>query len=105
MRKGTTEETGDCFEAALKFIQEKGLEDSNRYTLVHGNIAHLKQEEELNHAWVEEGDIVHEVSKGKHERFLKNKYYEKLRVTKMRKYTLIEALSEGIKYKHWGPWP
>ena len=105
MRKGTTEKTGDCFEAALKFIKEKGLEDPDRYTLVHGNIAHLNQEEEINHAWIEEGDIVHEVSKGKHQRFLNDRYYEKFKVTKTRKYTLIEALKESIKNKHWGPWP
>ena len=43
---------GDCFEAAVRFIQDPAvLEWSEDYYLVHGNAAALRQDEAINHAW------------------------------------------------------
>lgn len=96
---------GDCFEAAAKFVQQPSVVDyPDDYRLVHGNIAALRQDEAVNHAWVEEGDIVHDVSNGDHVVFSKQAYYERQRVTNVRTYTVEEALRLCIQHGHWGPW-
>ncbi len=100
---GTTA-TGDCFEAAFKFVTSRGEGAPHRYTLVHGNVARLRQDRAVNHAWVEEGDVVHEVSKGPHRQFTKVEYYERLRVTNVRRYTYEDALLESLRARHYGPW-
>ena len=71
--------TGDCFEAAGRFVREPEVADyPDDYRLVHGNVAKLRQNETVNHAWVEEEDeIVHDVSNGKCNVYLKKLYYEK----------------------------
>jgi hypothetical protein len=67
---------GDCFEAAGKFISRPSIVDyPDDYRLVHGNVAKLRQDEPLNHAWTEEGDLVHEVSKGRRDVYSKAAYY------------------------------
>jgi len=95
---------GDCFEAAARFIREVAMDNPERYLLVHGNVAKLRQDEAVNHAWVEEGDIVHEVSNKRHLRVLKNEYYEKHRITNVRTYTLERTLLLRLKHNHSGPW-
>jgi hypothetical protein len=95
---------GDCFEAAARFIREVGIANPERYLLVHGNAAKLQQDEFVNHAWVEEGDIVHEVSNKRHLKFLKDEYYEKHRITNIRTYTLEQTLLLCLKHNHSGPW-
>ena len=98
--------TGDCFEAALKFVrQPEIMDDPDDYRLVHGNVAKLRQNEAVNHAWVEEDDkVVHEVSNGRYHAYLKTVYYEKHKITNVRKYTPEEALCLMIRHGHFGPW-
>lgn len=96
---------GDCFEAAAKFIQQPGVVDwPDDYRLVHGNVARLRQDEAVNHAWVEEGDIVHEVSGGRNLVFSKDEYYKRHQITNVRTYTVLEALEFAVEHGHWGPW-
>jgi hypothetical protein len=97
--------TGDCYEAAFKFVSAHGQDAPDRYVLVHGNVAKLEQDEAVNHAWVEEGDIVHEVSKGRHRKFSKRSYYERYDVKNTRRYSFEEALIVSVKSGHYGPWP
>ena len=80
------------------------MSDPDRYTLVHGNVEGLRQDEVVNHAWVEEGDIVHEVSGGRHLSFFKAVYYQKYEITNIRTYTLKQALEQCIESSHYGPW-
>lgn len=105
MRQSGTEETGDCYEAAFKFVFAHEQDTPGRYVLVHGNVASLKQDEPVNHAWVEVGDIVHEVSKGRHVELLKSDYYKHHGVTLTRRYSHVEALIESVTFGHYGPWP
>ena len=96
--------TGDCYEAAYKFLTARGLGAPGRYTLVHGNIAKLSQDHSVNHAWIEEGDIVHEVSKGRHLQFIKSDYYKLHGVKNVRQYSHEEALIASLRTRHYGPW-
>jgi len=101
----TSMPSGDCFEAAVKFIQDATvLEWPDDYHLVHGNVAALRQDEAVNHAWVEEGDVVHEVSNGHDLVFFGEAYYARHRVTNIRKYTVSEALRLCVEHGHSGPW-
>jgi hypothetical protein len=96
---------GDCFEVAAKFIQRPEIvEYPDDYLLVHGNVAALRQDEAVNHAWVEEGEVVHEVSNGRAFVFEKKQYYERHRITNVRTYTVAEALQLCVQHGHWGPW-
>ena len=97
--------TGDCFEAAMKFVSQPEVVDyPDDYRLVHGNVAKLRQNEAVNHAWVEEDEVVHEVSNGRDEVYLKKAYYEKHQITDARTYTVEEALFLLVRHGHWGPW-
>lgn len=97
---------GDCFDAAVRFISEPGvMEWHDTYRLVHGNVATLRQDEAINHAWVEEEDeLVHEVANGRHLRFSKHVYYERFGITNTREYTIFEVLGLCVQHGHSGPW-
>ena len=101
-----TVSAGDCFEAAGKFVRApEVVEYPDDYRLVHGNVAKLRQNEAVNHAWVEEDDeIVHEVSNGRNDVYMKKVYYEKHQVSNVRAYTVEEALLLLVQHGHWGPW-
>lgn len=96
---------GDCFEAAFKHLADVGIADLDGkvFTLVHGNLAHLPQDTDVNHAWVEEGDTVHEVGNGLNKRIPKREYYAWFKVKNTKRYCLMEAmrLNGG---EHYGPW-
>jgi hypothetical protein len=97
--------TGDCFEAALKFIQDPSvIEFPDDYRLVHGNVAVLRQDEAVNHAWIEENDVVYEVSNRQGTAYFKETYYKQYQVTNIRSYTVPEALELAFKHGHSGPW-
>lgn len=100
----TEEMKGDCFAAALSYLFAQAGDDlkGQRFVLVHGNLPYLPQDEEVNHAWVEEGDSVHEVANGCNERVPKDVYYAQHRVGKTRRYTAWEATIRAVK--HSGPW-
>ena len=93
---------GDCYEAALKFLRALG--SSTNATLAHGNVDSLDQTFLVNHAWVEEEDVVHEVSNGRHLRISKARYYQQFKVKNILRYTYEEALIESVKSKSSGPW-
>lgn len=96
---------GDCFEAAAAFVtQEEILTYPDDYKLVHGNVATLRQDEPVNHAWVEEGETVHEVSNGRTNVFWKDDFYARFGITTVRKYTPKQALLLMVRTGHSGPW-
>ena len=97
--------TGDCIEAAGKFITGSDVVAyPDDYRLVHGNVQRLRQDVAVNHAWVEEGEVVHEVSNGRQLAFLKEAYYRSHGVKNVRRYTPGEALVLCLDRGHWGPW-
>jgi hypothetical protein len=103
--KKTPMPTGDCFEAAGKFVSAPEVVSyPDDYRLVHGNVAKLRQNETVNHAWVEEDEIVHEVSNGRNDVYSKKQYYEKHQITNIRTYTVEQALLLLVRHGHWGPW-
>ena len=97
---------GDCFPTAFNHLMDVGIDGNDlhgkRFVLVHGNLPHLPQDHEFNHAWVEEGDTVHEVSNGQNLRVARAEYYATNRVTKTRRYSVIEAMARGAD--DMGPW-
>jgi hypothetical protein len=96
---------GDCFEAAAKFIQQAAVVDwPDDYRLVHGNVATLRQDDAVNRAWVEEKNIVHEVSSGRNLMFSRDDYYERHKITNIRTYTVLQALELALEHGHCGPW-
>ncbi|MSR55679.1 MAG: hypothetical protein EXS09_20720 [Gemmataceae bacterium] len=98
------QEKGDCFPAEFNHLLKVGITDldGKQFVLVHGNLADLPQDEEVNHAWVEEGEIVHEVSNGQDLRLPKAAYYAQFKVTKTRRYSVMEAMRNGAEKM--GPW-
>jgi len=97
--------TGDCFEAAAKFVTRQVVLDyPDDYRLVHGNVAKLRQDEPVNHAWVEERDLVHELSNGRHNVYSREAYYDRRGITNTRRYTPEEALTLICRHRNWGPW-
>lgn len=96
---------GDCFEAAAAFVtRDEVLKYPDDYRLVHGNAATLRQDEAVNHAWVEEGEVVHEVSNGRASVYAKEAYYARFGITTVRRYTPEQALRLMIRNGHSGPW-
>jgi len=67
--------------------------ENNSLFLVHGNVAHLPQDEEVNHA-----------SNGIYTKKAKADYYEQLKISTTRKYKPIEAFQLSILHGHYGPW-
>lgn len=97
---------GDCFVAAYHHLLKKTDMHSNpdQFILVHGHAAGLPGDHAVNHAWVEQGDVVHEVSNGQDKRYAKDKYYAHLQITNPQTYTISEAVSENVDHHHYGPW-
>lgn len=104
---------GDCFEAAGKYILAN-KEEQPHLVLVHaevtgqGPIAGIR----YAHAWVEDGDLVIDVSNGRDIRMPTIVYYALGNVHGHRppwepnwhKYTVMEAVKNVVKHRHWGPW-
>lgn len=97
--------SGDCFEVVIKFIEDPAvLEFPDDYRVVHGNVAALRQDEAVNHAWIEEGNVAHELSNGQNVAVFKDAYYKQHRITNIRRYTVEQALSLCVKTGYYGPW-
>ena len=104
MTESDPQATGDCYEAAYLFVRRQGEAGRDKYILVHGNVAKLSQLHAVNHAWVEEDDLVHEVSKGRQLLFSKVEYYELHCVKNVRRYSYTDAVISATKTGHYGPW-
>jgi len=100
------EPKGNCFPAAFDTLS-KMMDDaeSNQFLLVHGNVARLPQDEEVNHAWVEDESTVYDNSNGIHSEKEKAAYYEQLKISATRKYKLMDAMKLNIQHGNSGPWP
>lgn len=109
-----SEPTGDCYEAAAKYIVDKVLafwakDPKPDLLLVHGEVAGQGPLEgrRLGHAWVEEGDMVIDVSNGRDIWMPKELYYSIGRIDEINNlhvYTPEEARKKILQSKTWGPW-
>jgi hypothetical protein len=95
----------NCFEAAAELIQQLRIKDFfGQHRLVHGNLASLKQDKPVNHAWLEELDFVYDISDGHKRLLLKKDYYLNDTITGVKKYTIRQALELIKSSGNWGPW-
>lgn len=114
LRKATPEATGDCYEAAGKYIKDNGLIGGrSNLILVHGEVQQqVKPWLRYGHAWVEDGDLVIDVSNGRHIEMPKMLYYALGQVhsplppfePNIVTYTVEEFRKKVMEHKHWGPW-
>ena len=118
---------GDCYEAAAKYMMSYGLLGSDllrapgvkpnpKLVLVHaeivgqGAIAGLK----YGHAWVEDGEMVIDVSNGRNIRMPKVIYESLANLRRhdstppfqpnWHRYTGKQAAAKMVKHRHFGPW-
>lgn len=106
--------TGDCYEAAGKYMMDRGIIGGEDLVLVHGEvrgqgpIAGIR----YGHAWIEDGETVIDVSNGRNLRMPRQIYYalggvypdEPPFEPNIHIYTPEEARVKILDYKHWGPW-
>lgn len=113
-RKIAVEATGDCYEAAGRYMMDHAvMGDRTHLLLVHGEV---EQQVEpwlrYGHAWVEDGDMVIDVSNGRNIEMPKMLYYAFGQVygntppyePNIHTYTVKEFQKKVMEYKHWGPW-
>jgi hypothetical protein len=95
--------TGDCFPVAYRLIANSE-DEHQELRLVHANVAHLTQEEPRNHAFVEDDQFVFDFSNGMCAMVPKAKYYERLGITNVCRFTLVDAMVNMIRNNSYGPW-
>lgn len=98
--------SGDCFVAAFNALFNM-MEDpeSDHFVLVHGNVARLAEDVDMNHAWVENANMVFDYSNRFRNEMPKGEYYSQLQITTTRRYTPMEAMRVNAHHGHYGPWP
>ena len=95
----------NSFKVAAEFIKQLRFRDFlGNHRLVHGNLASLSQDEPVNHAWLEDLDFVYDISNGHKKLFLKDNYYLEDMITKVKKYTVSQAIILNKFHGNWGPW-
>jgi len=98
--------TGDCYEAAGRYIATADLGDDTM-RLCHGTamgqgpIAGIRH----GHAWIELNDIlVLEVANGNHLLIPRSVYYAMGEIENIVRYSPREAAEQMVQQEHWGPW-
>lgn len=109
-----SEATGDCYEAAGKYIMDKVLafwveDPQHQLRLVHGEVLGQGpiEGQRLGHAWVEDGDTVIDVSNDRDLRMPKELYYAIGcidQINNLHVYTPEEARKKILQSQTWGPW-
>jgi len=97
--------TGMCFEEAARWlVMGDGMKFGDDAKLVHGTVAGEGRLEGIRfaHSWIEIGDHVFEIERGRI--FRKDDFYERGKIKDTFKYTADEARINLARYQHWGPW-
>ena len=103
------EATGDCYEAAGKFMMDNCMFGRCDLILVHGEVmgqGHLSGVT-YGHAWVLDGETVIDVSNGKNLQMPRDVYYSIGQISNIgnvHEYTWDEARRLIVEKEHWGPW-
>ena len=101
--------TGDCYEAAGKYMMDNCMMGGCDFVLVHAEVAgqgHL-QGITYGHAFVLDGDTIIDVSNGRNLKLPKAVYYALGQVDNIgniHEYTWEEARRLIVDFEHWGPW-
>jgi len=98
---------GDCYCASGSYLMDNALKQPN-LILVHGEvtgqgrIAGIK----FGHAWIEDGEMVIDVSKGKKLELPKVFHYAlgQIDESKLFKYNLEQMREKVLETGQWGPW-
>lgn len=106
--------TGDCYQAAGRYMMDHGIVGGEDIRLVHGEVRGQGPIEGIRfgHAWIEQGDTVIDVANGKVSQLPKALYYAFGGIypdlppfkPNIHVYTPEEAREKILEYKHWGPW-
>lgn len=106
--------TGDCYEAAGRYITEHSLmspsgNKKSSLRLVHGEVAGQGSLEGVTfgHAWVLDGNTVVDRSNGRDISMPKDLYYFIGRINELDNihvYTPEQARERMLRYEHFGPW-
>ncbi len=94
---------GNCYQAAFN----KFMENPRKYTLVHGIVTGQGPISgmQYGHAWVEDGDIVIDMTLPAHlQKLPKDLYYATGHIEDTRKYNANQVLKMIDKYETYGPW-
>ena len=105
--------TGNCYEAAYEHFQT--LQDAisecrfpeKQLILVHGSVVPPTGRgagTRINHAWIEYGPNVLDVSNGNQIDCPRADYNCRFRAEAARKYTPEQALWANLHSRHYGPW-
>lgn len=79
--------------------------DPDRLRLCHGTVIHPDAENPRHgHAWLEAEDLCAFISNGKIHSIPAFAYYALGNIKDVKRYTLQEAASWGVKTGHYGPW-
>jgi GNAT superfamily N-acetyltransferase len=113
-KTSATEELGDCYEAAARYMMDHALtpmfkDRNNNLRLVHGEVAMQGRHtgKTMGHAWIEDGDTVIDQSNGRDIRLPKNVYYNLGKINQLNNfhsYEPEEARKHLIDLQHYGPW-
>lgn len=111
------EPTGDCYEAAARFLLDAGtFGDADTLRLVHGVVSGQGplRGRRIDHAWVEAvapgvhrvHDMIIDRSNGRDLRLSRGLYYAvgKIETGECRYCTFEEARAMVLKHGHYGPW-
>ena len=101
---------GDCYRTAVKIAQALVgccLSQSGAVkpvAVVHGSVLQSSGRR-IDHAWVEIGDDeVIDRSCGIAAEIAKEDYVAKTQAVEEARYSVEQALEQGVKSGHWGPW-
>ena len=100
---------GDCYAAAGRYMMRHGMEkDDSEIFLVHGMVTGQGQIAGIryDHAWIEKGDTVIDVSNNKHNEWPKEVYYAigNIRPEENHYYNIEQFREKILEHEHWGPW-
>jgi hypothetical protein len=105
----TSKNKGDCFYVAGDYVCTEGISNPN-LVLVHAMIRPrmgTMKNVTYWHAWVEDGDVVIDLSEGKSgdkARFKKEIYYLLADPQQTQRYTFKETIDKTLSEQNWGPW-
>jgi len=97
---------GDCYEVSGRYMMDKHLAGLSNPVLVHGTVTGQGRIHgvEYDHAWIEEGDEVLDMSRSRNIHMPKAVYYALGQIKNTKKYDYETFRKMVSKYKHWGPW-
>jgi hypothetical protein len=100
---------GDCFEANGRYFMDAAAFPGGNKTLhlVHGEVTGQGPLEgvKYGHAWIEDGNMVIDVSNGRTVRMPKATYYALGRIgDNVHHYDAPAFRRKVMQHKHWGPW-